>query len=146
MFNGFFSKQFWIIFNSSFFSINLIFETENRLCIFNFIRVDVKRFIKTLNQNKIPRHNELSTRMIKLCAFSISKPLHILFKKLFGKAMFPWQMEKSKYLILFTRNDISNWLIMISRNPYCQFILKCLRIVFPNISLNTQTQKQTNRQ
>ena len=62
--------------------------------------------------------------MIKLCAFSISKHLQILFKNYLEKECFPNEWKKAKILFLLSRKEISNWLIIIDWYRYCQFVLK----------------------
>ena len=86
MFNDFFSKLYRTIINNSFLPTDLTFETENRLSTFDFSIGDIK-FAKALDPNKAHGHG-ISTRMIKLYAFLISKPLHINFKHCLEKEYF----------------------------------------------------------
>ena len=95
LFNDFFSKQCSAIGNNSSLTTNLIFETKNRLSTFDFSTGDIIKFIKALNPNKAHGHNEISIRMIKLCASSISKPLQILFKNCLENERFPDEWKKT---------------------------------------------------
>ena len=96
MFNDFFSKQCSTIVDNSSLPTNLTFETENRLPTFDFSTGDIIKIIKVLDPNKAHGHDGKSTRMIKLCAFLISKSLHILFKNFLENECFPneWNREK----------------------------------------------------
>ena len=79
--NGFFSKQFSSIANNS--SL-----PTNKLSTFEFITGAIIKLRKTLEPKRIHRHNEISILMMKLWAFPISKPLHILFKSCLKKKCF----------------------------------------------------------
>ena len=96
MFNDFFSKQCSTIVDNSSLPTNLTFETENRLSTFDFSTGDIIKIIKVLDPNKVHGHDGKSIRMIKLCAFLISKSLHILFKNFLENECFPneWNREK----------------------------------------------------
>ena len=66
--------------NGSSIAPNIIFATEQKLSTFEFCRDDIIKIIKSLDPNKVHGHDEISIRMIKLCASSIAKPLAIFFR------------------------------------------------------------------
>ena len=107
LFNDVFSKQCSTILNNSSLSTNLTFETENRLSTFDFSTGDIMKIIKALDPNKTYGQDRISVRMIKLCVFSISKPLHILFKNCLENNVSPMN-GKRQILFLLTRKEISS--------------------------------------
>ena len=60
-----------------------MFATEQKSSTLEFCTDGIVRIIKSLDPNKAHGHNEISIRMIKLCATSIAKPLSILFRNCF---------------------------------------------------------------
>ena len=107
LFNNVFSKQCSTILNNSSLSTNLTFETENRLSTFDFSTGDIMEIIKALDPNKTYGQDRISICMIKLCAFSISKPLHILFKNCLENNVSPMN-GKRQILFLLTRKEVSS--------------------------------------
>ena len=80
LFNNFFAKQFTPISNDSTVPVNINFETRERLSSLGFCIDDIVKIIRSFDQNKAHGHDEISIRMRKLCASSISKPLHLIFR------------------------------------------------------------------
>ena len=81
MFNDFFSNQCSTIFNYSSLPTNLTSKTEiGSLLLILAQVIDIVKIAKALEPNKAHGHDKISIRMIKLCAFLISKPMHILSK------------------------------------------------------------------
>ena len=80
LFNNFFAKQCTPISNDSTVLVNINFEIRERLSSLEFCVDDIVKIIRLLDQNKAHGHNEILIRMIKLCASSISKPLHLIFR------------------------------------------------------------------
>ena len=72
---------------------NIKFETEQRLPNFKYCTDDIIKIIKSLDLNHAG-HDEISIRMIKLCASSIEKKLSILFKDFFENECFPKEWKK----------------------------------------------------
>ena len=77
LFNNYFSQQCTAI------------ETEQKRSTLEFCTNHIVKIIKSLDPNKAHEHDEISIRMIKLCATSIAKPLLILFKNCFQNQCFP---------------------------------------------------------
>ena len=80
LFNDWFSKQCMTIDNNSAIPANTSFVTEERLSAFEICPGNIVKIIRSLDPNKTPGHDETTIRMIKMCAFSIAKPLAILFR------------------------------------------------------------------
>ena len=79
LFNNFFSQQCTIVAKNSSISVNTTFETENRLSTFECSIGNVIKVINALDPSKAYGHDAIwFIRMIKLCASSISKPLHFI--------------------------------------------------------------------
>ena len=72
---------------------------------------DIIKFIKALDPNKAHGYDGIPIHMYKLYAFSISKPLDILFKNCLEKECFPKEWKDalpSEIMFLFIRKEISN--------------------------------------
>ena len=72
------------------------FETRERLSYLEFCADEQN--IRTLEQNKAHGHDKMSVRMIKLCASSISKPLHL-------NLVIPQRMGKGNIIPLHKKAD-----------------------------------------
>ena len=98
IFNNFFAKQCTPISNNSTVPVNINFDTRERLSSMEFCVDDIVKIIRSLDQNKAHGHDEISIRMIKLCASSISKPLHLIFRNCLETESFP--KEKKKVILI----------------------------------------------
>ena len=58
---------------------NQIFLTKSRLCSLDFNEDEILKIIKDLNIHKTHRHDDISIRMIKICAKLLLTPLFLLF-------------------------------------------------------------------
>ena len=72
LFNDYFSKQCATIDNNSAIPANASFETEERLSTFEICSGGIVKIIRSLDPNKAHEHDEISIRMVKICASSIS--------------------------------------------------------------------------
>ena len=88
LFNKFFSQQCTTIIINSSIPKNTAFETENRLSAFEFSISDIIKVIRAFYLSKAHGHDEISIHIIKSCASSISKTLHIIFKNCLEKECF----------------------------------------------------------
>ena len=95
LFNDYFSQQCMTVDNDSSIPPNITFATEQKLSTLEFCTDDIVKIIKSLDPNKAHGHDEISIRMIKLCATSISKPLSILFGNCFENQCFPNEWKKA---------------------------------------------------
>ena len=100
--------------------------------------------IKALDPKKANRHDEISIRMIKLCAFSISKPLHILFKICLEKECFPNKWRKENIVPAFKRENkqLSNNHGTVSLLPNCAKVFE--KIIFNSLFEYLDTNNLTN--
>ena len=79
LFNDIFKEQRRPIANDNSLSHNQTIKTVNRLSKFNIDTDTIFKLIRSLDPNKAHGCDGFSIRMLKLCATSISKPLHVLF-------------------------------------------------------------------
>ena len=79
LFNDIFKEQRRPIANDNSLSHNQTIKTVNRLSKFNIDTDTIFKLIRSLDPNKVHGCDGFSIRMLKLCATSISKPLHVLF-------------------------------------------------------------------
>ena len=86
---------------------NITFATEQKLSTLEFCTNDIAKIIKSLDPNKAHGHDEISIRMIKLCATSISKPLSILFRNCL-KINVSLMNGRKPTLYLFIKKMINN--------------------------------------
>ena len=107
LFNNFFAKQCTPISNNSTVLVNINFETRERLSSLEFCVDDIVKIIRSLDQSITYGHDEISKRMIKFCASSISKPLHLIFRNCLETESFPQKWKKAN-IILVHKNVISN--------------------------------------
>ena len=98
LFNNYFSQQCTTVNNDSSIPPNITFATKQKLSTLEFCTDDIVTIIKSLDPNKTHGHDEISVRMIKLCATSIVKPLSILFRNCFENQCFPKECKKANIL------------------------------------------------
>ena len=79
LFNTFFANQCTLFNNSNVLPNNLAKLTNKLLDTINFSTDVISITINNLDPNKAHRHDMPSIRMIKLCGYSIWKPLLIIF-------------------------------------------------------------------
>ena len=105
LFNDYFSQQSTTVDNDSSIQPNITFATEKKLSTFEFCTDDIVKIIKSLDPNKAHGHDEISIRMITLCATSIAKPLPILFRNCFENQCFPKEWKKANTVPVHKKND-----------------------------------------
>ena len=66
---------------------------------------DIVKIIRSLDQNKTHGHDEISIRMIKLCASSISKPLHLIFRNCLENDALPKEWKKANIISDHKKGD-----------------------------------------
>ena len=82
LFNSFFSKQCFLITNYSKLPASPSYRTDKRLSTITFSAEDIWKIIRSLSPNKVHDHDNLSSRMLKLCGDdAICKPLKIYLIK-----------------------------------------------------------------
>ena len=66
--------------NDNMFPVNQIFLTQSGLSSLDFNEDEILKIIRALNLYKSHGYDDISSRMIKICDKSLTKPLIILFK------------------------------------------------------------------
>ena len=135
-FNDYFSKQCTTIGNNSAIPANTSFVTEERLSTIEICPGDIVKIIRSLNPNKAHGHDEITIRMIKMCASSTAKPLAILFRNCLESEFFPKEGKKANIVPIHKKmtNSLSK---IIDQYHYCQFVLTFLKKLFLTRFLNT---------
>ena len=82
LFNSFFSNQCSLLNSCTTLPTNPRYATDKRLYKINFTADNTEKIIVSLNSNKAPGHDNISTYMLKICGDTICKPLEILNKLL----------------------------------------------------------------
>ena len=95
LFNSFFAKQCFLIKNSSKLPSHLHYLTDNRLSSVSFSQDDIAKIIQSLDPKKAHGHDNINIRMLKICGFSIYKPLEIVFKQCTEIVLFPSEWKKA---------------------------------------------------
>ena len=94
LFNDFFRDQCRPIINDSSLPNNQTTKTVTGLSGINIDTDTIVKLIRSLDPNKAHGCDGISIRMLKLCATSISKPLHILFNNSVINECFPNEWKK----------------------------------------------------
>ena len=147
LFNNFFAKQCTLISNDSKVPVNLNFETRERLSALEFCVDDIVKIIRSLDQNKAHGHDEISIRMIKLCASSTSTPLHLIFRNCLETESFPKEWKKANIIPVHKKGDkqfITNYrpvpLLSICGKVFEKIILNSLFVYLNNNNLLNSNQ------
>ena len=97
---------------------------------FEICSSDIAKIINSLDTNKAHGHDEITIRMIKVCASSISKPLAILFRKCLKSECFPKERKKANIVPVYKKHDkqlIKNYR-PVSLLPICSKIFE--KVIF----------------
>ena len=133
LFNDYFSQQCMTVDNDSSIPPNITLATEQKLSTLEFCTDDIVKIIKLLDPNKAHVHDEISIRMIKLCATSISKPLSILFRNCLENQCFPKEWKKANIVPIHKKSDkqlIKNYR-PVSLMPVCSKIFE--KVIFNSL-------------
>ena len=106
---------------------------------------DIVKIIRSLEQNKAHGHDEISIRMIKLCTFSISKPLHLIFRNCLETESFPKERKKASIIPVRKKGDkqlITNYrsLLLICEKFFEKIIFNSLFVYLNNNNLLNSNQ------
>ena len=107
------------------------------------------RVVKELDPTKAHGHYNISIRMIKLCIFSISKPLHIPFNvPLNVKGMFPQLIEEGKYCSCLLQLINNYWSVLtypklLTENWHEDLMYKCRKCYGLILFLSDRFQRVT---
>ena len=105
LFSDYFGKLCTTIDNNSAILANTSFVTEERLSNFQICSGNIVKIIRSLHPNKAHGYDEISIRMIKICASSISKPLAILFRNCLESEYFPKEWKKGNIVLVHKKHD-----------------------------------------
>ena len=133
LFNDFFREQCRPITNDSSLPNNQTLETVTRLSDINIDTDTIIKLIRSLDPNKAHGCDGISIRMLKLCATSISKPLHILFNNSVISECFPNEWKKANVIPVHKKGDkqIINNYRPVSLLPICSKIFE--KIIFNSL-------------
>ena len=130
LFNDFFSEQCRPITDDSSLPNNQTIETVTRLSDINIDTTTIIKLIRSLHPNKAHGYDGISIRKLKLCATSISKPLHILSNNSVINECFPNEWKKAHVILVHKKGDkqiIKNYR-PVSLLPICGKIFE--KIIF----------------
>ena len=126
LFNDFCREQCRPITNDSSLPNKPTIETVTRLSDINIDTDTIIKLIRSLDPNKAHGCDGISVRMFKLCATSISKPLHILFNNSVISECFPNEWKKANVIPVHKEGDkqIINNYRPVSLLPICSKIFE----------------------
>ena len=105
MFNGFFVDQCSILRNKSELPATLSEKTRESLTTIDFSSNDILKIIRNLDLNKTHCHNMISIRMVKICNYSTSKPLKLIFQSCLESEKFPSEWKKANVVPILKKGD-----------------------------------------
>ena len=111
----------------------LLKSTDLSLKDVDFTMDDITNHINKLNINEAHGHDGISSRILKLCGDSISKPLYIIFKNCVTKGYFPKNWKKANVVPIFKKKEkklIQNYR-PVSLLPICGKIFE--KIIFDKL-------------
>ena len=133
LFNDYLSKKCTAIDNNSAIPANTSFVTEERLSTFEICPGDIVKIIRSLDPNKAHGHDEITIRMIKICASSIAKPLAIFFRNFLESECFLKEWKKANIVPVHKKHGkqlIKNYR-PVSLLPICSKIFE--KVVFNSL-------------
>ena len=108
LFNSFFSNHYSLLKNCSKLPTNPRYVTDKRLRTINFTADNIEKMIVSLNSNKAHGHDNISTRMLKICGDTICKPLELFFKQALTTGLFPSEWKKGNIVPCYKKGDKQN--------------------------------------
>ena len=132
-FNNSFVSQCTRLNNNSKIPGNQTYTTNTKLSLIKFQNKNIITIIRSLNEDKAHGHDNISIRMVKICAISIVEPLSIIFNNCINQSMFPNIWKKSNICPIHKKGDkqIINNYRPVSLFPFCGKIFE--RIVFNSL-------------
>ena len=97
-----------MILNNSPLPVDGNYITDKSLSTVAFSAKDIRKIIENLDSSKAHGHDNLSTRMLKICGDSICVPLEIIFKQALLNGLFPSERKKWNIVPLNKRSDKQN--------------------------------------
>mgnify|MGYP001793799177 FL=1 len=132
-FNNFFSLQCTPLANDSEIPENINYVTNKKLSTFLFDDDDVLKILRSLDINKAHGHDNISSRMLKICDQSIVKPLLLIFRDCLRSGIYPNSWKKSHVIPIHKKGDkqLINIYRPISLLPMCDKIFE--RLIYNEI-------------
>ena len=103
----FFAKECSLI-NSSKLPSHLNYLIDNRSSSVSFSQDDIAKIMQTLDLNNAYGHDDISIRMLKICGFSIYKPLEMIFEKCSEIGVFPSEWKKANIVYTHKKRRQTN--------------------------------------
>ena len=100
--------------------------------------------LRSLDRNKANDHDGISIRIIKLCASSISKPLHLVFRNCLETESFPRELKKANLIPVHKKNMINNNKQMITNYKSVLVLPICEKVIFNSSFVNTNNDNLRN--
>ena len=133
IFNKYFTSQCTTVNNNSVLPMTLNHLTDDKLNSFNISSEVIFQLIKNLDPSKAHEHNEISVKMLKLCAPSLCKPLTLVFENCLASGEVPNVWKKSNIVPVQKKGDkqlIKNYLVCLL--PICVKLME--KLMFNSIS------------
>ena len=100
VFNEYFKEQCTTVITDSTLPPNVNKITDSEINMVNFYESSILEHIRGLNINKAHGYDGISTRMLKICDKSVTKPLYIIFKSCLSAGYFPKMWKKANVIPL----------------------------------------------
>ena len=105
LFNSFFTKQCFIIQNSSKLPFTLNKTTKKSISSITFNRNDIATIIRSLDPNKAHGYDMISIRMLKICDNSACKPFELIFQSCIKHGKFPNECKMANVVPVHTKSE-----------------------------------------
>ena len=86
-------------------SSHLHYLTDNCLSSVSFSQDDIAKIIQNLDPNKAHGHDNISICMLKICGYSVYKPLEMIFKQCIETGVFPSEWKKGNIVPIYKKGD-----------------------------------------
>ena len=108
LFDSFFAKQCSLIETGSKLPIQMLGRTNKSLNSITFNDGDILSIISNLDPNKAHGHDQISIRMLQICAKLICKPLHLIFSSCMESGIFPSEWKMANVVPVYKTDDKQN--------------------------------------
>ena len=120
IFKSFFAKQCSLINSDSSLPREIIKKTNNSLYSVRFSTEDILQIINNLDSNKTHGHDDISIRMLKICASSVCRPLQIIYKSCLDRGKFLQEWKKANVVPVHKKNE--------KQSPCYIYVVKFLNV------------------
>ena len=146
IFNDYFADQCKILDNDSTLPL-VVYNTNASIYHINITINHIVGIINKMNSNKAGGYDEISVRMLQVCASEVASPLQIIFQKCINTGMFPDSWKYANIQPIHKKKDrqIKSNYRPISLLPICGKLLE--KIVFDHVYsyLNTHNLLSKNQ-